>query len=110
MSDHSESPARPVSLFTVVILLGVFAAFYFFVRSYYRPTPVSAVNAAAENLPKELEWRATAESRRKALQEAREKEERVASSYGWIDQKAGTVQLPIRRAMELTAQEYGVRK
>ena len=25
MSDHSESPARPVSLFTVVILLGVFA-------------------------------------------------------------------------------------
>jgi hypothetical protein len=68
------------------------------------------VNAAAENLPKELEWRATAESRRKALQEAREKEERAASSYGWIDQKAGTVQLPIRRAMELTAQEYGVRK
>ena len=41
MSDHSESPARPVSLFTVVILLGVFAAFYFFVRSYYRPVPVS---------------------------------------------------------------------
>jgi hypothetical protein len=110
MSDHSESPARPVSLFTIVILLGVFAAFFFFVRSYYRPVAVSAVNAAAENLPKDLEWRATAEARRKALQETREKEERAASTYAWIDQKAGTVQLPLRRAMELTAAEYGARK
>lgn len=110
MSDLSESPARPVSLLTVVILLVVFGAFFFFVRSYYRPSVVSAVNAAAENLPKDLEWRATAEARRKALQESREKEERASSGYAWIDRNAGTVQLPIRRAMELTATEYGARK
>ena len=48
--------------------------------------------------------------RRKALQETREKEERVASGYAWIDRNAGSVQLPIRRAMELTAADYGSRK
>jgi hypothetical protein len=46
----------------------------------------------------------------KALQETREKEERVASGYAWIDRDAGRVQLPIRRAMEITAAEYGARK
>jgi len=110
MSDHSESPARPVPLLTIVILLVVFGAFFFFVRSYYKPVSVSAVNAAAENLPKDLEWRATSEARRKALQETREKEERAASGYAWIDRNAGSVQLPVRRAMELTAAEYGARK
>jgi len=110
MSDHSESAARPVSLLTVVILLLVFGAFLFFVRSYYQPASVSAVNAAAENLPKDLEWRATSEARRKALQETRKKEARAATGYAWIDRSAGSVQLPIRRAMELTAAEYGARK
>lgn len=109
MSEHTESRARPVSLLTILILMVVFGAFYFFARSYYRPASVSAVNAAAENLPKELEWRATAEARRKALQEAREKEERASAGYAWIDRNAGSVQLPIRRAMELTAAEYGAK-
>jgi len=110
MSEHTESRVRPVSLLTILILMVVFGAFYFFARSYYRPAPVSAVNAAAENLPKELEWRATAEARRKALQEAREKEERASAGYAWIDRNAGSVQLPIRRAMELTTAEYGAKK
>jgi len=110
MSDSSVSPARPVSLFTIVLLLGLFSAFLLVVRYYYEPAPIAAFNAAPENLAKDLEWRATAESRRKALQDLREKEARQASSYGWIDQPAGTVQLPIERAMELTVQNYRARK
>ena len=110
MSDTSVSPARPVSLFTIVFLLGVFGAFLLVVHYFYAPTPIAAQNAAADNLPKDLEWRATAESRRKALAELREKEAKRASAYAWIDQKAGIVQLPIERAMELTAKQHAGKK
>jgi hypothetical protein len=63
-----------------------------------------------ENLPKDQEWRATRDARRKALSELREKQGAQLNGYHWIDQKAGTVQLPIERAMELTVQQYGAKK
>jgi hypothetical protein len=110
MSDSSDSPARPVSLFTIVLLLGVFSAFLLVVRYYYEPAPLAAFNAAPDNLPKDLAWRATAEARRKTLLELREKEIRQASAYAWIDQKAGVVQLPVERAMELTVKHYSAKK
>jgi hypothetical protein len=110
MSDTSATPARPVSLFTIVLLLVVFAAFFFAVRFFYHPAVTAPQNAAAENLSKDLEWRATTESRRAALKELREKQAKQATSYAWVDQKAGVVQLPIERAMELTAQKYGAKK
>jgi hypothetical protein len=110
MSDSSVSPARPVSLFTIVLLLGVFSAFLLVVRYYYEPAPVAAFNAAPENLAKDFEWRATSELRRKALEELRAKEARQATSYAWVDQAAGTVQLPIDRAMELTVKNYQAKK
>lgn len=110
MSDASVSPARPVSLFTIILLLGVFSAFLFVIRYTYQPAPTTAYNAAPENLPKDLEWRATAEARRRALQELRENEAKQASSYGWVDQSAGVVRLPLERAMELTVKQYSAGK
>ncbi|MDQ1257223.1 MAG: hypothetical protein QG656_1826 [Candidatus Hydrogenedentes bacterium] len=110
MSDSSVSPARPVSLFTIVLLLGVFAAFLIVVRYLYEPAPLAPYNAAPDNSSKDFAWRATAEARRKALTEQRAKEVRQAASYAWIDQKAGVVQLPVERAMELTAKQYSAKK
>jgi hypothetical protein len=110
MSDSSAHPARPVSLFTIVFLLVLFAAFLLVVRYFYEPSQTSPQNLAAENMPKELEWRATPESRRKALADQREAEAKQTSTYGWTDQAAGKVQLPIDRAMELTAKQHGARK
>ncbi len=110
MSDISEPPARPVSLFTVVFLLAIFAAFLLVIRYFYQPATVSTANAAAENLSKDLEWRATADARRKVLNEARRNEAQQLSTYAWVDQKAGVVQLPVDRAIELTAQKYGAKK
>lgn len=106
MSDSSVPPARPVSLITIVLLLGLCSAFLLVVRYLYQPAPVAAFNAAPENLTKDLEWRATAASRRQALVELRAREAKQAGTYAWVDQKAGVVQLPLERAMELTVQQY----
>ena len=38
------------------------------------------------------------------LNEIRLAEERKLSSYGWVDQQAGTVRIPIERAMDILAQ------
>ncbi|MBM3843776.1 MAG: hypothetical protein FJ397_11045 [Verrucomicrobia bacterium] len=110
MSDPRVSPARPVSLFTIILLLGVFSAFLLTVRYFYRPAPATAYNAAPEALPKDQEWRATAEARRKALTELRAAEATQATSYAWIDKDKGVVQLPLERAMELTVKQYGAKK
>lgn len=111
MSDLPAQPARPVSLFSIVFVFALFAVFLLVIRWFYDPATVSPQNAAAENTTKELEWRASAGDRRKVLTEQRALEAKQASSYGWVgDKQAGVVQLPISRAMELTAQKYGAKK
>ncbi len=111
MSDTPASaPARPVSLFSVVFVLALFAVGLLVIRWGYQPATVSPQNAAAENLPKDMEWRATAAARRKALDEIKAKAAAQAAGYAWVDKNAGVVQLPIARAMELTAQKYGAKK
>lgn len=41
---------------------------------------------------------------RNQLDKVRIGEEETLGSYGWVDEKAGTVRIPIERAMELVAQ------
>jgi hypothetical protein len=107
MTDPLAQQPRPVSLITIVAILALFAVVFVVVRRYYHPTTVSAFNAPAENLPKDLAWKASHETRRATLSDLREAQAKQGSSYAWVDQKAGVVQLPIERAMELTAQQYG---
>ena len=38
------------------------------------------------------------------LQTLHAREEKTLSSYGWVDEKAGTVRIPVTRAMELLLQ------
>jgi hypothetical protein len=110
MSNTTQTTPRPVSLITILFILALFVGFYFVVRRFYVPTSTAPQNAQAENFSKELEWRSTDASRRAALKELQEKQAKQATSYGWVDQKAGVVQLPIQRAMELTAEKYGAKK
>jgi hypothetical protein len=44
------------------------------------------------------------EDERNQLNQIRLTEEQTLNSYGWVDEKAGTVRIPIERAMELIAQ------
>lgn len=112
MSDYTTPPARPVSLFTIVFLLALFAAFLLVIRYFYQPSTNPPHYSAAENYPKEKEaaWRANAENRRKTLVEQRDAQMKQLTSYGWVDQNAGKVQLPIDRAMELTVQQYSSKR
>jgi hypothetical protein len=110
MNAAAARPARPVSLFTIVFLFAVFAAFLLVIRYFYRPASTAAFNAPAENISKDLEWRASADARRKALAEQREKDAKQITSYGWVDQNAGLVRLPIERAMELTARDLAAKQ
>ena len=74
MSDTSDPPDRPVSLLTIGFILVLLAAFLLVVRHFYVPAGLAPQQAAAENLPKELEWKATSASRRATLNELREKQ------------------------------------
>ena len=109
MSDYSASPARPVSLFTIVFVLLLLSAFLLIARYFYRPSTVAPFAQSAENYTtdKDAQWRATSENRRKTLTELRETQAKQLTAYGWADKNAGKVHLPIDRAMELTAQQYG---
>lgn len=108
MSDHSANPARPVSLFTIVILFVLFAAGLFVVRWAYKPASAAPFNAVAEKLPKDLEWKASSASRRAMLNETRAQQQKQLTSYE--KKEGGNVHLAIDRAMELTAQQYSAKK
>ncbi len=112
MSNPTAISPRPVSLVTIVFVLVLFAAFGLLVSRYYHPSAVAPYNQQAENMPKDgsLDWKATPASRKKARLDLLEKQTKQGTSYGWVDQKAGVVQLPIERAMELTVQQYGAKK
>ncbi len=112
MSDTSTPTARPVSLFTIIFVFALFAVALLLVRWFYTPTTVAPFNFTADNYPKEkdAEWKSNSETRAKALADLKAEDAKKLSSYGWTDKGAGKVHLPIDRAMELTAQQYGAKK
>ena len=107
MSDQPAPAApRPVSLVTVAAIFALLALFWFItVRAYVPGRPPAPQNEAPDNLSKDLTWKATPASRKAYLLDLRKMQATQAVSYGWVDQKAGVVQLPIVRAMQLVAQE-----
>ena len=99
MSDSSSNFAFPhrTPVFTTIVVLACFALFGWFARRYYMP------HARAVD---KVEGVRTPEDRKALLVEHRAKEQAEATTYGWVDQKAGVVRLPIDRAIDLTVQEY----
>jgi len=92
----------------VIALFILFSGFGILASKVYFPgRPPAPQNEVPENLPKDMAWRATHEARRAYLEDLRKKQSAQAAAYGWVDQKAGVVQLPIARAMELIVKENG---
>jgi hypothetical protein len=108
MSEPVAPAPRPVSTVAVAAIFVLFSLFYVASKWAYVPTlPPAPQNQAADNLPKDLAWRATPEARKATLADLRKRQAEQAASYGWVDQKAGIVQVPIDRAMELVVKENG---
>ncbi len=98
----SDSPAQfsfphRTPVFTAVIVIGCFAAFAWLANKLY--TPRAAVVQAVEGVR-------TPDDRKKLLGDHRKKESEESSKYGWVDQKAGIVRLPIDRAIELIVRDH----
>ena len=111
MSDSTADAPRSVSLVTVAAILGCFALFLLVVKYGYLPHQSAASNSIpAEKLPPELAWKATHASKQETLATLRKTQTAQAEKYAWVDQKAGVVQLPIARAMELVVRDNGARK
>lgn len=99
--SNSSANSRPVSWVSVAAILGCFALFLLIVYIAYVPQQPGAIVDDGVKTPEE---------RKKILVELRANEASRVDSYAWVDQQAGVVQLPIKRAMELTVQKYSTGK
>lgn len=88
-------PRAPlVSVLGVFVLFGLFVALVWYL---YLPRRTGAFPDDGVR---------TADQRVKTLVELRAKEAQQLKSYAWADEKAGVVQLPLDRAVQLTLEKY----
>jgi hypothetical protein len=99
MSDSPSNFSFPhrTPVFTAIIVLVCFALFAWLANKIYRPHAFTVDKIEGVKTPAE---------RKALLTEHRSKEQADSISYGWVDQKAGIVRLPIDRAMELVVREH----
>jgi len=108
MSDEKKPAPRPVSVVAVAAVFVLLSLFWVIAVRVTEPgRPLAPQNETPDNLAKDLEWKATPASRKAVLADLRARQQKQAISYGWVDQKAGIVHLPIARAMELVIAEHG---
>ena len=95
-SSNFSFPHR-TPVFTTVLVLVLFALFGWAARKVYSPRAAHVDAVEGVKTPAE---------RKALLVDKLAKERTDATSYAWIDQKAGTVRLPIDRAIELTVRDH----
>jgi hypothetical protein len=125
--DHQDSGYERQDLSprgVVIFLIGLAVAMVIFVglvwgvykvmdrsiRAGQPPVPPLAANAAKDtrNVPPDARMKFPQPrlevDERSELDDVRLAEEQQLNTYGWVDQKAGVVRIPITRAMDLIAQ------
>ena len=92
-----------VGLFVLVIagLVVSRAVFHYFVGHQGLGPPASPFENV-RTLPPEPRLQVTAP---KDLKQYKEAQDEILNSYGWVDQQAGVVRIPIERAMDLLLQK-----
>lgn len=118
--EHRDLTARSVLGFLVGVTVFLLASYlvvvgvYSFLNRYERThqpvqNPLAQTSSADTRVPtvkdiKQFPQPQLEEVERQNLDQARIKEEGVLNSYGWVDEKAGSVHIPIERAMQLVEQ------
>ena len=109
MSDQPQSYAFPqrAPVFTAFVVIVGILLFAVFVGKFYRGSaPVNPRgNTNPADVAEDQRWKLSAEGRAAVLAKLRQ-DAVDANSYGWVDQKAGVVRLPIDQAIQLTVVEY----
>jgi hypothetical protein len=103
--EARDVQVRPIATFAVglIMLTGVVLLLmgwlfqYFAARQAQLDVPVSPL-AVTQDGPPEPRLEVVLDQ---ALREVRADEQATLHSYGWVDQQAGTVRIPIDRAMSL---------
>ncbi len=93
MSD--AAPSKPSFGLTFVAAIGGFLIFVVILLVVYLPKQPAPLGDGIK----------TPEQRKAALAELHANEAKVSTSYAWVDQPKGVVQLPIDRAVELTLRD-----
>ena len=111
--EESDVVLRPVVIagigllvLLVISCVAMFGLFHVLQREEARLSPPANPLAAAEGprLPPEPRLQAHPI---KDLEELRKAETELLTTYGWVDKSAGTVRIPVARAIELLAQRAG---
>ncbi|MDE3084964.1 MAG: hypothetical protein KGJ37_07100 [Verrucomicrobiota bacterium] len=105
-----QPDARSVPWISIAAVFGCFALFFLIVYLAHLPQHRSPAEVDISQVPPEERWQYSPEGRLNRLNEVRAHEKIELSTYGWIDQKAGVVRLPIERAMELTVRDLQAKK
>jgi hypothetical protein len=87
-------------IFSLVLLAGLFRYFES-ITGGLKPRAQSGLNLLNAKLPPQPRLEETPV---KDLREIRAEEERILTTYGWVDKSTSTVRIPIDRAIDLLAQ------
>lgn len=110
MSENPSSYAFPqrTPVFTAGLVIAAILLLGWAVGRYYHAAPAvdPRGNVNPADFAEDQRWKLTPAGRAQALADLRAKEQAQINSYGWVDQKAGIVRLPVDRAIELTVRDH----
>ncbi len=118
--EREDLAPKPILIFLVALAVGCVLV-YFILRGMY--SYLDSYENHHQPVQNPLVQQTTAETRsvspgdiakfpqphletdeRREIKDFREQEEQTLNSYGWVDQQAGVVRIPIDRAMQLMVQ------
>ncbi len=106
MAKETSAPARSSFVLTAGVVLACFLVFAAIVAFAYLRNRDTSVAVDLSKVDEADQWKYTEAGRVAKLDKLRTTEISL-NSYGWVDQSAGVVRLPIGRAMELVVAEQG---